>query len=226
MAKRYIRTLTVDRLNDDHDLTEEKARTLASIVKDRANGALTHGRGWKKSISENEDNETLAIDLLNETFEGEIRVVMESDFTQDAGEMRRQLTLRVSAKCANRKRRNARELQMGMEQKSGAVMGAIFGVIVPLLLSLTEFMFTQVVHIVVPLIGSAIGYGVGYAIGHMTGGAVGEVVCKSVAKNERHEERSFENAMQDWEAFLDELITVVDEFAAEIETTPSSATIT
>ena len=225
MAKRYIRTLTMDRLGDDLHVADEFAKDLSNTLGSQISSAFSSSNGWKTKVEDKNGNDVLAAVVENETFEGEIRLVIGSDLKQGDGGMVRRSTLRISAQCSNSKRRNAREFQLGMEQKTGAVFGVIGGVVLAALISFGEILLLNRFHIYLPIVAFVIGYGIGYAIGHMSGGAVGGVIGKNMAKNERHEERGFDIAMEDWEAFVYTIATEVDDVAVRVETTPSSATI-
>jgi hypothetical protein len=225
MARRYIRTLAMDRLGDNLQAVDEVCEELAGNLRDKIPYSFSNSDGWQVVDDGGEFNDVLATTVTNGTFVGDVRMTQVMDLRQGTDGMVRQATLRIAAECSNSKRKSARDFKMGMEQKTGAVFGVVGGIVVAAIASIAEILLLDMLHLYLPVIAFAVGYGIGSAVGHMSGGAVGGLVGKSFGKTERHEERTFDRSMEDWEAFVDELIIAVDEFSPRVETTPSSATV-
>jgi hypothetical protein len=222
MARRYIRTVGVQLCSDDEidSRADELTRLVDGLVVDLCNSG-----GWEVARREDSD-EDIEVHIRIGTFQGKITAARQSDIGQEPGKGSwREINVRIGAECFNSKRRQARELQQGMQQGTSHVFGVIGGIAAGLLWCVFEAVLLGSVHVVMPVIAFCFGYGIAAAIGHILGRKVGSTVGKGVAATDDSEEEVFDGAGDEWEGFIARLAEQVDEIAVHVEEIPSSATM-
>lgn len=221
MAKRYVRTVRLERCAEHEiDLTIGQ---LAYQLAELSEGLFPKSHNWVHVESE---NAVFELEVSSGAFRGQICADKQVDVVQQpgTGSIRKHL-VRVSAECCNTKRKGARQLQLGMQHKIAALCGVVGGAGIAVVVCLAQLLAFEAIHIPLTLLAITVGSVVCAGVGSYFGGSMGGAVGKLTSHSSAEEEDEFSTAEAVWEEFIVELANVVDEFAQDIEESPSTATI-
>lgn len=221
MAKRFIRNVKLETCGEAGlDSRAEALRALVAAAVQRH----FHGRGWQETLQGEANLHGVAV--IKSSFRGLVDVHRTSDVivTPQQG-AQRQVSVRVSAQCANTRTEEARAVTWGLHHQVGGACGLLLGVLFAVAWAVLEGVLVGRVHLAMLVIAFCIGFGIGAAIGSMIGDKLGAARNAVLARPKAGEEDAVAAAAAEWEQFVGTLVTEVDTFAKTVESTPSSATL-